>query len=115
MVDFESSDFDPVAFVDRSVRIELGWRNRHTLHRIFLVEIADADVVPIRALEILHERSGSLGANNPERRFPVAVITLNPAGEPKVRQTARMVRMEMGDENGVDRAHRYADLIQPYR
>lgn len=51
---------------------------------ILLIREADANVVRVGVLQVLHERHSACGANNAERLLPVSIVSANPAGKPQI-------------------------------
>src|SRR6516162_11436274 len=113
MIDLERGDRHAVLLIDDAVACIFGRRDRHAFHGILLVLVADTNVIGVCALEVLHQRHGLLRPDDAERALPVAVAAADPTREPQVGDAGRMVGVKVGEEHGIQRAHRHAELIEP--
>src|SRR5262249_39410945 len=113
VVHLERRHFHAVPVIDHPVIGVVRRRNGHAFHRVFLVGIADADIVRIGAFEVLHQRHGAGRPDDAERVFAVAVVALNPAGQPQVGNAGRVVGMKVRQEHRIQCADGHADLVEP--
>src|SRR5216684_4415306 len=110
VVDLEGSYLHAALLVDHAFLVEFLNFHCDALRWELFVLDANLDIEGVRLFQVIHQYFRSSRADDMESRFALSEGRRQPAGQPQVWDTGRVIRMIVGEEKDIDFSRRYSHL-----
>src|SRR5258708_33798220 len=110
VVDLEGGYLHAALLVDHAFPVELLNLHRDAFGWELFILHANLDIEGVRLFQIIHQYFRPSRADDMESRFALSEGRRQPAGQPQVWDTGRVIRMVVGEEEDIDLSRRYFHL-----
>ena len=114
VIDRERDDGEIAGLINDAVLGELLYRDCDMLARELLVLDPDFDVMRIGRFEMMHESRGADRPDHIKGSPPIAEMRTQPARQPEIGNSDRVIAVKMREQQRVDPADGNAELKQPH-